>query len=146
MSTRQNRKLNIILLGLLIFMTLMGSGVSTICAEEKQEQHVTVAVKKLPYGLSINPVKIMRGEPVIWVNHDPEPMKIKFLTKVEIACLPVNFYADLLGHYESILIAKHAVASFCFIDKGEYGYEVHRPIKVGDKVEEEILPGKIIVE
>jgi len=141
----KNRKFNIILLGLLIFMTLMSVGVSKICAEEKQEQQVTVAVKKLPYGLSINPVRVNRGEPVIWVNHDSEPMKIKFLTKVEIACFPVNFYTDLFGHYESILIAKHVVASFCFIDKGEYRYEVHRSIKVGDKVEEEIVPGKIIV-
>jgi len=73
-------------------------------------------------------------------------MKIKFITKVEVACVPTNFYPDLLGYYESILIAKHAVASFCFIDKGECRYEVHRSIKVGNKVEEEILPGKVIVE
>lgn len=141
-----NRTLNSILLGLLIFMTLTGSGVAKIYAAEKPEQHVTVAVKKLPYGFSIDPVRIKRGEPVIWVNHDPEPMKIKFLTKVEIACSSVNFYADLLGYFESILIAKHAVASICFIDKGEYKYEVCRQIKVKDTVEEEILPGKIIVE
>jgi plastocyanin len=141
-----NRKLNIIPLGLLFLLTIIVSSIAETWAAGKEEQQVTVAVKKLPYGLTINPVKVKRGEPVIWVNHDAEPMKIKILTKVAFACIPVNFYADLLGYFESILIGKHMVASFCFIDKGEYKYEVRRSIKVGDKVEEETLPGKVIVE
>jgi hypothetical protein len=37
-------------------------------------------------------------------------------------------------------------ASFCFIDKGKNKYEVHRSIKIGNKVEEGILPEKTIVK
>jgi hypothetical protein len=142
----KDRKLNIIPLVLPLLLAIIVSGIAETWAAGKEEQHVTVAIKKLPYGLSINPIKIKRGEPVIWVNHDPEPAKIKFLTKIEVACQPVNFCADLFGYYESILIGKHMVATFCFIEKGEYAYEVRRLIKVGDKLEEEIIPGKIIVE
>ncbi len=141
-----NRKLTTLALRLFILIATADSEIAETWAAEKPEQHITVAVKKLPYGLSINPVMVKRGEPIIWVNHDPEPMKIKILTKIELACSPVNFYADLLGYFESILIGKHMVASICILDKGEYTYEVHRSVKLGDKVNEEVLPGKIIVE
>ncbi len=141
-----NRKLSTLALELFILITLAGLEIAETRAMEKPEQQITVAVKKLPNGLSINPVRVKRGEPIIWVNHDSEPMKIKILTKVELACSPVNFYADFLGYFESILIGKHVVASICILDKGEYTYEVRRSIKFGDKVNEEVLPGKIIVE
>ena len=142
-----HKKTLCILMGLLIIIIAVVSGIVGTQAAEKPEQHVTVAVKKLPYGLSIDPIIVKRGEPIIWVNHDPEPMKIKILTKIELACAnPVNFYSDLLGYYESIQIPKHAVASLCIIDKGEYRYEVHRLFRIGDNVKEEVLPGKIIVE
>jgi len=142
-----NRKRHSIAIGLIFLITVTGWGIAKTWAAEKAEQHVTVAVKKMPDGLSINPVRVKRGEPVIWVNHDPEPIKIKILTKLGIACAaPVNFYGDLFGLYESIQIAQHAVASICFLEKGEYTYEAHRFVKSGDKVDEQIIPGKIIVE
>lgn len=142
-----NRKLHSIAIGLILLIAVTGLEFAEAWAAEKAEQHVTVAVKKMPDGLSINPIRVKRGEPVIWVNHDPEPIKIKILTKLGIACAaPINFYADLFGHYESIQIAQHAVASICFLEKGEYTYEAHRSVKFGDKVDEEIIPGKIIVE
>jgi hypothetical protein len=141
------KKLTIIAMGMLILITVAGARITEAPAAGKAEQHVIVVVKKMPDGLSVDPVTTKSGEPVIWVNYGPGPMKIKILTTVGFACAnPVNFYADPWGNYESSQIPEHSIASICIIAKGEYKYEARRFVKFGDKFDEEIIPSKIIVK
>jgi hypothetical protein len=107
---------------------------------------VTVVVGSIEKTLSVDPVKAKRGDAIIWVNQAPGPITIKFITKLGIACrAPANFYADLFGYYETGQIPQAGTASICFIEKGEYKYEVKRLVGKDDP-REEISQGSVIVE
>jgi plastocyanin len=112
-------------------------------ANAGEASHAIVTLKKMPNGISPNPVKVKLGATVVWINEEPVPAKIKVITKVGIACkLPANFYADPFGYYETSQIPQSGVAALCFIQKGEYNYEVKRMVNGT----EEVSPGKVIVE
>ena len=77
---------------------------SSAFAEEKSSEEVikTVILKKEPAGISPKTLKVKLGTTIVWLNNDPGPITIKFIEKLGIACkAPVNFYADLWGHYET---------------------------------------------
>ena len=119
---------------------------SNAFAEAKASEEVikTVILKKEPAGISPRTLKVKLGTTIVWLNNDKGPITIKFIEKLGIACkAPVNFYADLWGHYETGKIPEGGTASICFIYKGEYSYEVKRLSEEG-KVREEISTGKII--
>jgi hypothetical protein len=104
----------------------------------------TVILKTEPSGITPNPLNVKLGTTIVWFNSDPEPVTIKFIDKLGIACkAPVNFYADLFGHYETGSIPQGGTASICFIYKGDYTYEVKRLIDEKGKQTEQITTGMI---
>jgi hypothetical protein len=66
------------------------------------------------------------GTVVIWANTSPRSMEIEFTGKqVVMACeSPTGFYVNDKGSFISSKLPPKAVASLCFIEKGEYDYEV----------------------
>lgn len=148
----QNKKCYLLLsfVLLLIVGTFLPTFKDTAFAEEiiPQPAIKTVLLKREPAGISPNPFKVKVGTTIVWFNHDPEPITIKFTTKLGIACkAPVNFYSDLFGHYETGKIPQGGTASICFIFKGRYEYEVKRIVSKGkEKPLEEISDGSIIAE
>ncbi len=67
-----------------------------------------------------------RGTTVIWLNNTQSIMEIEFTGKqVTLACgAPVRFFVNESGSFTSHKILPNGVASLCFIDEGEYDYEV----------------------
>ncbi len=96
--------------------------------------------------ISPESVKVKLGTTIVWYNDGPGLVKIEFITKVGLACsVPVNFYADVFGNYESSAIAVGGTASICFIAEGEYDYTVKRVVSKGkEKPVEVVSKGKII--
>jgi hypothetical protein len=80
----------------------------------------------------INPGKatVVPGTTVIWINEADSPVEIQFEGKqVTMACQnPVHFVIDDKGSFISNNIPMGAVASLCFIEKGEFNYVVRRVI------------------
>ena len=148
----QNKKCYLLLSFVLLFIvgTFVPTFKDTAFAEEiiPKPAIKTVLMKREPAGISPNPLKVKVGTTIVWFNHDPEPITIKFTTKLGIACkAPVNFYADLFGYYETGKIPQGGTASICFIFKGNYEYEVKRIVSKGkEKPLEEISDGLIIAE
>ena len=80
----------------------------------------------------INPSKatVVPGTTAIWINEADSPVEIQFEGKqVTMACQnPVHFVIDDKGSFISNNIPLGAVASLCFIEKGEFNYVVRRVI------------------
>jgi hypothetical protein len=116
-------------------------------AAADEQAHSMVILKKEPEGASPKTLKVKVGNTAIWINYDPNPVSIRFKTKIGIACRePVNFYADLFGFYETTGIPQGGIASLCFIYKGTYDYEVRRLAGKGEQRFEEVSAGQVIVE
>lgn len=115
-------------------------------AAAAERDHKLVVLKSDYTAISPDPLKVKQGTTIIWINEGNEPCSIIFKTKIGIACTnPVNFYADLFGHYETGQILPGATASICFLRKGTYEYEVKRMIGE-EKPVEKTLPGTVMVE
>lgn len=140
----------VLFISLFIVSTFLSTFKDTAFAEEKIPKPAikTVILKREPAGISPNLLKVKLGTTIVWFNHDPEPVKIKFTTKLGIACkVPVNFYSDLFGYYETGKIPQGGTASICFIFKGKYEYQAKRIVSKGkEKPLEEISDGTIIAE
>lgn len=122
---------------------------STVTAENAvpKEEVKTITLKQEPAGISPSTLKVKLGTTIVWFNSDPGAITVKFLDKLGIACkVPVNFYADIWGNYETAAIPQAGTASICFIYKGTYKYEVKRLMKDGNTAKEEISTGTIIAE
>ena len=87
---------------------------------------------RLHYSGGINPATttVVPGTTVIWINEANSPVEIQFEGKqVTMACQnPVHFVVDDKGSFVSNNIPMGAVASLCFIEKGEFNYVVRRVI------------------
>jgi plastocyanin len=100
----------------------------------------------------VNPSQatVKPGTTVIWVNQADSPVEIQFEGKqVTMACQnPVHFVVDDKGSFISNNIPMGAVASLCFIEKGEFNYTVRRALKPSQSYQEspKEFKGKIIVE
>ncbi len=132
-----------LLLSLLVSgIVLFSAGTPASAAEQAQ----LITLKGESGIISPDSVKVKLGTTVVWYNSGPGPAKIVFTTKIGIACsVPVNFYADLFGHYESTAIPVGGTASICFIGEGEYDYTVTRMVSKGkDQPVEASAKGKII--
>ena len=102
-------------------------------------------------GLSPKAVTVKPGTVVIWVNDSRSLIGIQFKGKqVTLACKsPVHFVVDEAGSYIADQIPQDAVASLCFVEKGEFKYVTKGSYReTGDakvtKIKE--YTGKIIVE
>lgn len=107
---------------------------------------VTVVLKAEPDGIEPVSVQAKQGNTIAWLNMGPGPVTIKFITRLGLACAaPSNFYADLLGNYETSAIPPGGTASICLIEQGQYEYEVRRLSgKKDEKPLETISKGKIM--
>ena len=106
-----------------------------------------ITLKHEPEGITPARLKVKLGTTIVWFNSDPGPITVTFLDKLGIACkVPVNFYADIWGNYETAAIPQAGTASICFIYKGTYKYEVKRLMQEGETAKEEISTGTIIAE
>ena len=132
-----------LVLSLLVVGTVLSFAVSHALAGEPAQ---LITLKGESGTISPESVKVRLGTTVVWYNSGPGPVKIEFTTKIGLACsVPVNFYADLFGHYESSAIPESGTASICFIGEGEYDYTVKRTVKKGTAEPVEVgSKGKII--
>ena len=113
----------------------------------KQAAVQTITLKQEPEGITPARLTVKLGTTIVWFNSDPGPITVTFLDKLGIACkVPVNFYADIWGNYETAAIPQSGTASICFIYQGTYKYEVKRLMKEGETAKEEISTGIIIAE
>jgi len=132
-----------------LLLSFLVSGIALFSAGSTAyagEQAQLITLKGESGIISPDSVKVKLGTTVVWYNSGPGPAKIVFTTKIGIACsVPVNFYADLFGHYESAAIPVGGTASICFIGEGEYDYTVTRMVSKGkDQPIEASAKGKII--
>jgi len=120
---------------------------NTVVAEKAvtKEKAKMITLKQEPEGITPARLKVKLGTTIVWFNSDPGPITVTFLDKLGIACkVPVNFYADIWGNYETAAIPQSGTASICFIYQGTYKYEVKRLMKEGETAKEEISTGIII--
>lgn len=109
-------------------------------------------VIRLHYVGGVQPatVTVKPGTTVIWINEAESPVEIQFSGKqVTMACQnPVHFVIDDKGSFMSNEIPMGAVASLCFIEKGEFNYVVRRAGKVSLSYREKPAEfrGKVIVQ
>jgi len=99
--------------------------------------------------LTLRPITINSGTPVVWLNNSRRIMTIEFTGKqVTMACdSPTNFYINEQGTFISNKIIINATASLCFIEKGEYTYDVvFRSYQGQDPWTRRTFKGKIIVQ
>ena len=133
----------VILLLTSVFMVAFHDSVSAEEAQPKEEVAM-ITLKQQPEGISPASLKVKLGTTIVWINSEPGPVTIKFLDKLGIACnVPVNFYADVWGNYETGAIPEGGTASICFIYKGTYKFEVKRLADKGGEPEEQIQTGII---
>ena len=101
--------------------------------------------------MRLRTVTVESGTTVVWLNSSRRIMELTFTDKqVVTACgSPVNFFVNDAGSYSSNKIVPKATASLCFIEKGEYDYElVFRSVKgfgPGGSVKKD-YKGKIVVK
>jgi len=118
-----------LVLSFLAVGTVLSFAVSPALAGEAVQ---LITLKGESGTISPESVKLKLGTTVVWYNSGPGPVKIDFKKSIGIACsVPVNFFADLFGNYESAAIPVGGTASICFIREGEYDYTVKRMVKKG---------------
>ena len=147
-SSRKGFFITLLVSSLMVIVCLLAFQ-STVTAETAvpKEEVKTITLKQEPAGISPDPLKVKLGTTIVWFNSDPGAITVKFLDKLGIACkVPVNFYADIWGNYETAAIPQAGTASICFIYKGTYKYEVKRLLKDSEGEKEEISTGTIVAE
>lgn len=99
--------------------------------------------------MQIRRVEVNQGTPVIWLNNTRKLIKIEFIGKqVTMACeSPSGFFVNDQGTFSAEKIMPASTASLCFIEKGEFDYEVlMRSIGADDARVRETYKGKIVVK
>jgi hypothetical protein len=117
----------------IFILALLGALSQAAFAAEKSikdDEATLISVREEPTGISPISVEVGLGETIIWHNLGSGFIKIIFTSRIGLACAaPVNFYADLLGYYETSKIPHGGTASICLIEEGKYEYEVRRLMK-----------------
>jgi hypothetical protein len=95
------------------------------------EEEITERIVRIePYRtIELHPKNLVggRGTVVIWLNRSHSPLHITFRggDQVKIACAePKHFVLQPDGNFQSDEIPFGGTASLCFIEKGEYKYDV----------------------
>ncbi len=118
--------------------------------ETKIEEYKVIRIHSYG-GISPKAVSIKPGTIIIWVNDSRSLINIQFKSKqVTLACKsPVHFVVDEYGSYVADRIPQDAVASLCFVEKGEFNYVTrgfYRDSKSVAYMEVKEHKGKIVVE
>ena len=129
---------------------LLSSAHTAVSAQPADQAPVIITLQDEPGGISPEESTCKRGQTLVFINNGTGPVKLKFITKIGLACAaPVNFYADLLGYYETGMIPEKGTASICLIETGVYEFEIRRLKVVTDEQQEpaEIISrGKVTVQ
>jgi plastocyanin len=119
----------------ILFLTCVCFNETVLSAEESSP--AKEVIHKMVYinaDQGINPTEVVAspGTTVVWINNSNKRLQLRFLEQqVTLACAqPVNFYQDENKCYISNQIPLGAVASLCFIQKGEFKYRL-RNIEAG---------------
>lgn len=120
-----------------------------ISSEMKFQGGKVISMKKMLAGEgTLATVTIEPGTTVIWLNDTRHVLEVDFSDKqVTLACgAPVGFFINPEGAFSSQKIVSKAVASLCFVERGDYLFElVHRPLRGNDPLQGKTFRGKIIV-
>ena len=98
---------------------------------------------------AVTTVAVKSGTTVIWLNDTSRVLELEFTGKqVTVACgSPVGFFVNEEGSYTSQKIIPKAVVSLCFIEPGEFPYQLLLgQLKGPDPLQGKNFKGKIIVE
>ena len=98
---------------------------------------------------AVTTLKVKAGTTVIWLNDTSRVLEIEFTGKqVTMACgSPVGFFVNEEGSYTSQKIIPKAVVSLCFIEPGEFSYQLLLgKLKGPDPLQGKNFKGTIIVE
>jgi plastocyanin len=119
-----------------------------IVPEMKIAGHKIISLNHIS-GIGPEAATVQKGTTVIWTNDSRSLVEIEFTGKqVTLACKnPVHFVVNEAGSFISNKIPQGAVASLCFVEKGEYDYVVRRePSRTAPQEAPREFKGKIIVE
>lgn len=114
-----------------------------------QPARVITLKKMMADENEVTATSVKPGTTVIWLNDTRRVIEIEFVDKqVTLACgSPVGFFVNEEGSYISQKIIPRAVASMCFVLKGEYPYVLLlRTLRGADPLQGKTFRGKIIVE
>jgi plastocyanin len=150
----KNSKKTVLFVILCLCIGLFFTIVSATAQEQKVFPDKKIAgsqVVRISYMSGINPaeVAVKTGTTVIWLNDSMAAMEIQFTSKqVTMACQnPIHFTVDEEGIFISNRIPIGAVASLCFIEKGEYSYMARRASASTRAAPKDVeFKGRIIVE
>jgi plastocyanin len=98
---------------------------------------------------AVTTVTVKPGTTVIWLNDTSRVLELEFTGKqVTMACgSPVGFFVNEEGSYTSQKIIPKAVVSLCFIEPGEFSYQLLLgKLKGPDPLQGKNFKGTIIVE
>jgi len=98
---------------------------------------------------AVTTVNVKPGTTVIWLNDTSRVLELEFTGKqVTMACgSPVGFFVNEEGSYTSQKIIPKAVVSLCFIEPGEFPYQLLLgKLKGPDPLQGKNFKGTIIVE
>jgi plastocyanin len=117
--------------GLIVLGVLSSVNLNTVYAQGIPPEHTVdhkIIFIQQSEGLVPNVAIVKQGTTVIWINYTRDPMEVKFLgQQTKLACgKPVNFFIGKTGGYQSQKLETGVVASLCFIEKGEYEYQLER--------------------
>ena len=109
-----------------------------------------IALKRLMADANaVTTVTVKPGTTVIWLNDTSRVLELEFTGKqVTMACgSPVGFFVNEEGSYTSQKIIPKAVVSLCFIEPGEFPYQLLLgKLKGPDPLQGKNFRGTIIVE
>jgi len=127
MKTTKNIKVAL-LVGCLCFAVLSIPGNTVQGADVKSDMEFkgTELINITSDEPMIRTREVAPGTTVVWLNSGRRIMELTFTDKqVVTACgSPTNFFVNEAGAYASNKILPGATASLCFIQKGEYEYEL----------------------
>jgi plastocyanin len=98
---------------------------------------------------AVTTVTVKPGTTVIWLNDTSRVLELEFAGKqVTMACgSPVGFFVNEEGSYTSQKIIPKAMVSLCFIEPGEFPYQLLLgKLKGPDPLQGKNFKGTIIVE
>ena len=140
-----------------LMLALVGMMLSTASVQAQNEKVVPEMkgtghkVIRLNYTFGVNPATatVKKGTTVIWINESSSIVELQFEGKqVTMACgSPVGFFVNEEGSYTSQKIIPKAVVSLCFIEPGEFPYQLLLgKLKGPDPLQGKNFKGTIIVE
>ena len=120
-----------------------------VTCSQQEAKSTSQVVSLLPDEIKPPTATVTRGTTVIWVNEARGMVEIQFINteSMTVACdSPIAFVKNLEGQFVSDKIPFASVASICFIQKGEFNYEIRRETSSVSPGKTKELKGKIIVK